>query len=83
MFVSWGLVSSHRVALSKTLYLHLDDFKKSLLADGNTKEYAELKHGRVEKIFTKCGFQTFSDIAGSKVKIEIARLKKTVKKKVG
>jgi len=82
-FVSWGLVERHRAAIGQALVQHLDDFKKSLMADGCTDRHAKQKCGRARKIlFDDCGFLTFADIRASKVKLAIDQVKRTVRKKV-
>jgi len=80
--VAWGLISNQRVAAGNLLSKHLQDWRQSLLSGGCTATYADLKAGRVRRIFERCGFRTYADISASKVQLEIARVKRTVCKKI-
>ena len=80
--VSWGLISNQRVAAGSLLSKHLQDWRQSLLSGGCTATYADLKAGRVKRIFQRCRFRTFADISASKVQLEIAKIKRTVCKKI-
>lgn len=66
-FTSIGLVKSERVALSRPLSLHLDDYVKALTAKRNTDKHIKLARNRIERIFTACGFKYYDDISASKV----------------
>jgi len=80
--VSWGLISNQRVAAGNLLSKHLQDWRGALLASGCTVEYADLKTNRARTIFERCGFRTFADVSGSKIQLEIAKLKRTVQKRI-
>jgi len=78
----FGLLDNARVEGSKPLTEHLKDWKQSLLSNGCTPKYGELKTNRVKTIFHRCGFQTFADISGSKIQLEIAKIKRTVLRRI-
>jgi len=80
--VNWGLVSNQRIAAGNLLAKHLQDWRGALLAGGCTAEYADLKTNRARTIFERCGFRTFADVSGSKIQLEIAKLKRTVQKRI-
>ncbi len=65
--VEIGLVDRERVAVSKPLHDHLEDFKKSLEAKGCTGRHVTLVTNRAKRILDGCGFRFFSDISASKV----------------
>lgn len=65
--VSIGLLSSERVAVSKTLSEHLGDFGKALIAKGCSPRHVELVTGRARRIIKACGFKYHSDIKASPV----------------
>ncbi len=79
--VSWGLLDGQRAEGGKLLSVHLEDWKKSLLAAGCTAQYTELQYKRVKRVFDECGFVTWADISASKLQHEISLLKKEVYKK--
>jgi len=79
---AWGLISNQRIAAGSLLSKHLLDWRHSLLSGGCTAAYADLKAGRVSRIFERCGFRTYADISASKVQLEIAKVKRTVCKKI-
>jgi len=80
--VSWGLISNQRVAAGNLLAKHLQDWRGALLAGGCTLEYADLKTNRARTIFERCGFRTFADVSGSKIHLEIAKIKRTIQKRI-
>ena len=65
--VEIGLVDRERVAVSKPLSDHLDDFIKSLEAKGCTDRHVALVTNRAKRVLDGCGFRFFSDITASKV----------------
>ena len=62
-----GLVDRERVAVSKPLSDHLEDFKKSLQAKGCSDRHVALVTSRARRVLDGCGFRFFSDITASKV----------------
>ena len=79
--VSWGLLDGQRAEGGKLLSVHLQDWKKSLLAAGCTAQYTELQYKRAKRVFDECGFVTWADISASKLQHKISLLKKEVYKK--
>ena len=79
---SIGLVHVTRSENRKILMEHLADWKKSLLAEENTSEYANLQYNRAKKIMTGCNFVTWTDISASKIQDFIKALKDIRIKKV-
>ena len=63
----WDLIASTKLAASKPLTEHVEDFKSSLAAKGNTTRHAELVSNRAGKVFDSCGFKFWSDITASAV----------------
>ena len=80
--VSWGLLDGQRAEGGKLLSAHLEDWKKSLLANGCDVRHAKLKYKRVHRVYAKCGFITWADISASRVQHEISILKKEVYRNV-
>ena len=71
----WGILSAARVAAGKPLAEHLMDWKRALLAKGNTNRHAELVTSRTRKAFDACGFKMWSDISASKLQSHLADLR--------
>jgi len=65
--ISIGLVDPQRVAVSKPLQGHLEDFKKSLETKGCSTRHVELVTARVNRVIDGCGFRFFADISASRV----------------
>ncbi len=65
--VEIGLVDRERVAVSKPLSDHLEEFKKSLQAKGCTDRHVELVTNRAKRVLDSCGFRFCGDISASKV----------------
>jgi len=55
---------------------HVEDFKASLEADGNTGQYVRATISRVERVFEGCRFSAWTNISASRVKTFIAYLRK-------
>lgn len=79
--VSCGLLDSQRAEGGKLLSVHLEEWKKSLLANGCAIQHAKLQHKRVKRILNECGFMTWADISASRLQHEISILKKEVYRK--
>ncbi len=73
-FVSFGLLDINQVSSAKFLHQHLEDFKKSLRANGCTEIYIELKYQRIRKVLEGCEFIFWTDISASKVQQYIYEL---------
>jgi site-specific recombinase XerC len=65
--VAIGLLDAQRVAVSKCLTDHLDDFAAVLTAKGNVARYVTTSKGRITRVLTGCGFQFIADISPAKV----------------
>jgi site-specific recombinase XerC len=65
--VSMGLLNPERVAVSKPLADHLEDFGNALRAKGCTTRHVELVKSRAKRIINGCGFRYFSELSSSKV----------------
>jgi len=78
-FVRWGLLDPQRAHTGKPLSEHLEDWRQNIIARGKTKGHADGQHYRVSNIFAAAGFYYFKDIRGSKLQLEISKLKRTVK----
>ncbi len=81
--VKWGLLDSHRATAGKPLSEHLEDFKQSLIAKGNTEKHANLMYYRANKTLEECNFIYFKDISLSRVENYLSDLRKGKKKKKG
>ncbi len=62
----WKLLDRKR-ATGQQLKGHIEDFKASLFAKGNTKQHSKLTAARVLNIVEGCKFKAWSDIQASKV----------------
>jgi integrase len=65
--VTIGLVKTDRVAVSKPLTEHLNDYIAALAAKGNTEKHVRLSKARIQRVFDGCGFKYWDDISASKV----------------
>ena len=63
----WDLLDGKRVAASKSLIDHLDDFKASLEARDNSPRHVKQVHSRAKRVIEGCGFRFWSEITPSKV----------------
>ena len=62
-----GLIDVQRAAGGRPLTELLEDFKKTLLAEGATEKHVAQQARRIERLVSGCGFVCFSDIVGGKV----------------
>src|SRR4051812_266995 len=53
----YGIIGTTRLAASKPISQHIDDWKTAINARGKTKRHADLITGRVRKAFEACGFK--------------------------
>jgi hypothetical protein len=81
--VAIGLLAPDRVAVSKALSPHLDDFAAALKAKGNSPFHVEVVSGRARRVFDGCGFRFYGDIAASKVMQHLDGLRAGSKNKPG
>ena len=73
--VEIGLLDGRRVASSKALGIHLEDFKAALLAKGGLPRHAELVYSRARKVIEGCGFVFWSHISASKVQAFVGKMR--------
>ena len=64
---SIGLLDPQRVAVSKPLADHLQDFEAALRAKGDTPQQVRQVTTRAKRIIDDCGFAYYSDISASRV----------------
>ncbi len=81
--VAIDLLDGQRVAVSKPLADHLDDWAEAMLAKGNTRNHVELVTARARRIIDGCGFRYYSDISASMVLSFLADLRADTPKKRG
>lgn len=65
--VEIGLIDGERVAVTKKLSKHLDDFRAALKAKGCSARHVELVLARARKVFEGCGFDHYGQISASRV----------------
>ena len=70
-----GVVDRFKDHRMRPLGEHLEDFRRFLLAKGNTAKHAELTYSRARAVVTGCGFAMWGDISASKVQQFIAGLR--------
>ncbi len=81
--IKWGLIDSQRTEGTKPLEKHLEDFKNSLIAKGNTEKHARLLYNRAKKTFEGCNAVYYKDISLSQVEKYLSDLRKDKDKKKG
>jgi integrase len=62
-----GLLEASKVAATKPLSEHVEDFKRSLLAKNNTAKHVELVIQRLQTLIDGCGFKYWSEIDATAV----------------
>ena len=85
--IEFELLDARQVAVGKPLIEHLEDFKQSLLAKGDTIKHAKLISFRVKRIFDECKLEYWPDISISTIQQKISNLQNQVEvvetKKIG
>jgi len=81
--VAIGLLDPERVAVSKPLTEHLNDWTEALKAKGCSTRHVELVVSRVRKIVDGCRFRHFSDISASKAQAFLNDLRADTAEKRG
>ena len=71
-----GLLDARRVAASKLLSEHLEDWKKGLAAKGNTAAHAATQHKRAKALTVDAGAATWQEITPTTVHDRIEHLRK-------
>ena len=82
-FAKWSFVDAQRIEGNKLLTVHLDDWKKSIIATGSTEKQAEQQHTRASRVFSESGFFFWKDIQASKLLVTIESLQKLQRTKNG
>jgi len=80
-FRKWDLLTGCRVAVTKPLKKHLEDWKNGLLSTGITDKQAEQLYSRVQRIFDESGFHYWPDVNASKTMQTVDQLKTIVRSK--
>ena len=70
--VETDLLDRPRAEASKSLCEHLDDFRRSLLAKGDTKQQANQVYNRAKSVVTGCKFTKWTNISASSVEQYLA-----------
>jgi len=78
-----GLLPRERIAASRALTAHLDDWRAALLAKGNTLGHADLMTGRARKVLDGCGFAHYAAIEPGRVLSYLDGLRQDTKEKRG
>jgi len=65
--VKMGLLSRERAAGGKTLAAHLEDFRTSLVAKGNTLKRVDEVIQKIERVFSDCQFTFYTDISANRI----------------
>jgi len=71
----WSILQASQSASSKLLVEHLQDWKDSLLAKGNTPKHAALVHSRARDLFGQSGFRFWTDLQAAKLQSNLAALR--------
>lgn len=74
-----GLVDARRVAVSKPLREHLDDFLTSRRAKGTSEKQVILLEGRLKRIFDACKFVEWTDVTGERFMNWLGRRRQSTK----
>ncbi len=74
-FVQIGLLDSARAAGGKPLSHHLEDFRQSLSAKGDTAKQVQQVTRRAGKILEGCGFKVWTDVRADRVERYLADLR--------
>ena len=76
--VDWDMLDARQVAAGKPLAEHIEDFKSSLSAKGNTEKHVHIITSRVNRVIKKCKFTIWDDISASRVQQKISSLRNYV-----
>lgn len=74
-FVEIGLLDSCKAAAGRLLTEHVEDFRVSLDAKGNTSEHVKKTVSRLRRVIEGCKFKSWTDISASKVQRFLAGLR--------
>lgn len=81
--IIWGLLDGCRVAATKLLTEHLQDWRMALVAKGSTQKQADQQHTRASRAFSEAGFTFWQDLQASKLLQTIESLCKLRRSKSG
>ncbi len=70
-----GVVDRYKAHRTRPLKQHLEEFRQSLLAKGNTAKHAELTFSRAKSVMEGCRFATWSEISASRVQQYLSGLR--------
>jgi integrase/recombinase XerD len=70
-----GVVDRYKEHRAKPLREHIDEFRQSLLAKGNTEDYVKTVLARLTRVIEGCGFVRWDDIQASHVQRYLAGLR--------
>jgi integrase len=73
--VKWGMLESRRVAASKTLAAHLDDFETGMKSRGRSPQHVSQTVGYIRSVFKRCRFTYWSDVTPGRVERALADLR--------
>ena len=73
--VSIGLIHGERVAVTKPLREHIEDYGRSLRARGNTEKHVTQSITRLHRLFEACRFHYLGDISASKLQTHLSDLR--------
>lgn len=73
--VKISLLDRTRASAGKPLLEHLEDFRESLLAKGDTLKQANQVVSRARRIVAGCKFKTWTDLSASKVERYLVKLR--------
>lgn len=63
----WGILSQERAVAGKGLEEHVGDWTKALITKGTGAARARDSYARVSKLFSACGFKSWSDIDAERI----------------
>lgn len=69
------LLDPRRLAASKSIKDHVEDFRRSLVAKGSSEAHAEQTAKRVQVVADACGVSFYSDIEGDKVQSKLQEMR--------
>ncbi len=71
----WGILDRQRVAASKPLSAHLEDYESAMLAKGDSERHIREEVSKIRKILAGCGFRAWSDISASRLQAYLGDLR--------
>ncbi|MGD9690823.1 MAG: tyrosine-type recombinase/integrase [Phycisphaerales bacterium] len=71
-----GILDPRRVAATKTLDEHIDDWRTALRSKGSSERHIDLVVSRSRRLVAECGFSAWSDIRASAISDRLAILRR-------